>query len=70
MTYYQYTGNQAALQCCRKMADLLIATFPARKSILAAGTHVGMAATSVLEPIVVLYRFTGDPGISSSHGTS
>jgi DUF1680 family protein len=60
LTYYQYTGNPAALQCCRKMADLLIATFPAKKSLLAAGTHVGMAATSVLEPVVLLYRFTGD----------
>jgi DUF1680 family protein len=60
LTYYQYTGNQAALDCCRRMADLLVATFPAKKSILAAGTHVGMAATSVLEPIVVLYRLTGN----------
>lgn len=60
LTYYQYTGERPALDCCRKMADLLIATFPARKSILAAGTHVGMAATSVLEPVVLLYRFTGD----------
>jgi DUF1680 family protein len=60
LTYYQFTGNEPALQCCRKMADLLIATFPATKSILKAGTHVGMAATSVLEPIVLLYRFTGD----------
>jgi DUF1680 family protein len=61
LTYYQYSGNRPALDCCRKMADLLIATFPAKKSILAAGTHVGMAATSVLEPTVLLYRFTGDP---------
>jgi DUF1680 family protein len=60
LTYYQYTGHQPALECCRKMADLLIATFPAKKSLLAAGTHVGMAATSVLEPVVLLYRFTGD----------
>ncbi|MBV8126261.1 MAG: glycoside hydrolase family 127 protein [Planctomycetaceae bacterium] len=60
LTYYQYTGNRPALDCCRKMADLLFATFPGKKSILAAGTHVGMAATSVLEPIVLLYRFTGD----------
>ncbi len=60
LTYYQYTGNRPALDCCRKMADLLIATFPGKKSILAAGTHVGMAATSVLEPVVLLYRFTGD----------
>lgn len=61
LTYYQYTGNEPALNACRKMGDLLIATFgPGKKSILSAGTHVGMAATSVLEPIVVLYRFTGD----------
>ncbi|MFO0893035.1 MAG: glycoside hydrolase family 127 protein [Isosphaeraceae bacterium] len=60
LTYHQYTGNKPALECCRKMGDLLAATFPARKSILAAGTHVGMASTSVLEPIVLLYRFTGE----------
>ncbi len=60
LTYYRYTGNQPALACARRAGDLLIATFPAKKSILAAGAHVGMAATSVLEPIVELYRVTGD----------
>ena len=60
LTYYQYTGNEPALNACRKMGDLLIATFPAKRSILAAGTHVGMAATSVLEPVVLLYRLTGE----------
>jgi uncharacterized protein len=61
LTYYQYTGDEAALNACRKMGDLLIRTFgPGKKSILSAGTHVGMAATSVLEPVVLLYRFTGD----------
>lgn len=61
LMYYQYTGNEAALTACRKIGDLLINTFgPGRKSILSAGTHVGMASTSVLEPIVRLYRFTGD----------
>src|SRR5262245_43838834 len=60
LMYHQYTGNRPALDTCRRMGDLLIATFPARKSIIAAGTHVGMAATSVLEPIVILYRFTGE----------
>jgi len=60
LTYYQYTGNDAALTACRKMGDLLIATFPAKKSILAAGPAHGMPATSVLEPMVLLYRFTGD----------
>lgn len=60
LTYYRYTGNAPALQAARRVGDLLIATFPAKKSILAAGTHEGMAATSVLEPIVQLYRVTGD----------
>ncbi|MBV9867654.1 MAG: glycoside hydrolase family 127 protein [Abitibacteriaceae bacterium] len=60
LTYYHYTGNQAALDASRKVGDLLINTFPAKKSIIHAGEHVGMAATSVLEAIVLLYRTTGD----------
>lgn len=61
LTYYHYTGNPAALDASRKIGDLLIRTFgPGKKSILSAGTHVGMASTSVLEPIVLLYRTTGD----------
>ncbi len=61
LTYYQYTGNTAALDACGKIGDLLITTFgQGKKSILSAGTHMGMAATSVLEPVVLLYRFTGE----------
>lgn len=61
LTYYRYTGSRPALVACRKMGDLLLTTFGLdKKSILAAGTHIGMAATSVLEPIVLLYRTTGD----------
>jgi DUF1680 family protein len=60
LTYYQYTGYEPALAAARRAADLLLRTFPAKKSILAAGTHMGMAATSVLEPIVLLYRLTAD----------
>jgi len=61
LTYYQYTGERFALDTSRRAADLLIATFPAKRSILAAGYHSGMAATSVLQPIVQLYRLTSDP---------
>ena len=61
LTYARYTGNRPALQSCRRIGDLLVATFPAKKSIIAAGMHVGMASTSVLEPMVLLYRATGDP---------
>jgi hypothetical protein len=60
LTYYRYTGEESALAATRRVADLLMRTFPGRKSILAAGTHEGMAATSVLVPIVELYRLTGD----------
>ena len=61
LTYYQYTGNESALAAGRKIGDLLIHTFgPGKKSILSAGTHVGMAATSVLESVVLLYRVTGN----------
>jgi uncharacterized protein len=61
LTYYQLTGDQAALLACRKMGDLLIRTFQKeKKDLIKAGWHVGMAATSVLEPMVMLYRYTGD----------
>jgi len=61
VTYHQYTGSKEALDAARRAADLLGRTFgKGRQSIIEAGTHVGMAATSVLEPIVLLYRLTGD----------
>ena len=63
LTYYQFTGNEAALNACRKMGDLLIATFPKEKSILDAGdiaNDANMSTMSVLEPVVLLYRLTGD----------
>lgn len=63
LAYYRATGVREALQAARNAADLIVATFsgPAgRKALLTAGTHMGMAATSILEPIVLLYRHTGD----------
>jgi DUF1680 family protein len=61
LTYYRYTGNREALEACRKIGNLLRWTFgPDKKSLISAGTHVGMASTSVLEPMVQLYRVTGD----------
>jgi hypothetical protein len=63
LTYVQYTGNQEPLLVCRRMADLLCNTFgdtPGKRDIIPAGEHVGMAPTSVLEPMVLLYRMTGE----------
>jgi DUF1680 family protein len=64
VTYMRYTGNMAPMSACRRMADLLCNTFgdePGKRDIIKAGQHVGMAPTSVLEPMVLLYRMTGEP---------
>ncbi len=63
ITYMRYTGNMEPLPVCRKMGDLLCNTFgdePGQRDIIKAGHHVGMAPTSVLEPMVLLYRLTGE----------
>ncbi|HOX56547.1 MAG TPA: glycoside hydrolase family 127 protein [Candidatus Paceibacterota bacterium] len=63
ITYMRYTGNMGPLPACRRMADLLCATFgdqPGQRDIIPAGQHMGMAPTSVLEPMVLLYRLTGE----------
>lgn len=64
LTYMHYTGNQKPLRTCQRMADLLCNTFgdePGKRDLIKAGHHVGMAPTSVLEPMVWLYRLTGEP---------
>lgn len=64
ITYMRHTGNMAALPTCVRMADLLCRTFgdgPGQRDLLVAGRHVGMAPTSVLEPMLLLYRLTGEP---------
>ena len=64
ITYVRYTGNTAPLTTCRRMADLLCNTFgdePGKRDIIKSGPQVGMAPTSVLEPMALLYRLTGEP---------
>lgn len=64
LSYYRATGYEAALAASRKVGDLLVRTFgtgAGQRDIIAAGTHVGMASTSVLEAMVNLYRYTGEP---------
>ena len=63
LTYIRYTGNTAPLATCTRMGDLLCKTFgdaPGQRDIITAGHHAGMAPTSVLEPMALLYRFTGE----------
>ncbi len=51
LSYYGISGDEEALAACKRAGDLLVSTFPVKRSILIAGTHAGMAPTSVLEPI-------------------
>jgi DUF1680 family protein len=61
LAYYKVTGYEPVLISCKKMADLLCNTFGKDKSdIIKSGTHMGMAPTSILEPMVELYRYTGE----------
>ncbi len=63
VTYTRLTGNMEVLPACRKLADLLCNTFgdePGKRDLVA-GHHVGLAPGSVLEPMVLLYRLTGEP---------
>jgi len=64
LTYVRYTGNMEALDCCRRMADLVCNTLgeePGKIDIIKSGPIVGMAPTSVLEPMMWLYRLTAEP---------
>ncbi len=64
IAYHKATGYAPALDAARRIGDLLSRTFGdagGQRDIIAASTHVGMAASSVLEPMVYLYRLTGDP---------
>ena len=63
LAYYEVEKEDASLSACKKMADLLISVFgtePGKKDIIVSGTHVGMAPTSVLEPMVKLYAITNN----------
>lgn len=66
MTYHTYTGDKAALEASKKIGDLLVNTFgradqsEPRLDLNERSTHMGMASGSVLEPVVLLYRATGD----------
>ncbi len=63
LSYYRSTGYKPALDAAKRIGDLLCRTFgdnPGQMDIVTSGTHVGMASTSVLGPVIDLYRYTGD----------
>jgi DUF1680 family protein len=61
LDYYEVTNDKRSLAAARKVADHLIKEIAESDGmVVTKGNHRGMAASSVLEPIVKLYRFTKD----------
>lgn len=61
LVYYDVTKQQYALEAARRVADRVLADFgPGKASVSLTGHHGGMASSSVLEPIILLFRCTGD----------
>ncbi|ASU35026.1 glycoside hydrolase family 127 protein [Mucilaginibacter xinganensis] len=63
LNYYSVTGYRPALQTAVKAADLICRTFgdgKGKRDLMTAGEHNGLAPGSILEPMVDLYRYTGE----------
>lgn len=61
LAYYEVSGDDRALDAASRIGTLLHREFVTnRRDVVASSTHVGMAASSVLEPLCQLYRYTGD----------
>lgn len=59
--YYDLTNDRMALEAARKLADYLLKLVgPGKADIVKTGNYRGMPSSSVLEPIVLLYRHTGE----------
>jgi uncharacterized protein len=61
LAYYDLTGDKSALRgSCRLADNLLSLVGPGKTNIIKTGNYRGMPSCSILEPIVYLYRRTGD----------
>ncbi|MCU0355741.1 MAG: glycoside hydrolase family 127 protein [Cytophagales bacterium] len=61
LAYHELTKDKRSLKAARRVADHLIRELTERKALIAfKGNHRGMAASSVLEPIALLYARTND----------
>jgi DUF1680 family protein len=64
VNYYSVTGYKPALETAEGAADLICTTFgdeAGKRDLMPAGEHDGLAPGSILEPMVDLYRYTGNP---------
>lgn len=61
LAYYDLTGDKAALKgSCRLVDNLLSQVGPGKVNIVKTGNYHGMPSSSILEPMVYLFRRTGD----------
>lgn len=63
LAYYRVTGDSKILESAKKIGDLMVRVFgdtENKRNIVKSGSHVGMAATSIIDPMVDLYMWTGN----------
>lgn len=61
LAYYDLTGDRRALQAACREADYTLGQIgPGKADIVKLGWWNGLAASSILEPMVLLYRRTGE----------
>jgi DUF1680 family protein len=61
LSYYDLTGDKRSLRAAQGVANHLMKELVDKKvKIVQKGNHRGMAASSILEPITLLYARTGD----------
>ncbi len=61
LAYFDISGEKKALDAAKKLADhLLTQVGPGKADIVKTGNYRGMPSSSILEPMVLLYRHTGE----------
>ena len=61
LAYYDLTGDKTVLRSACRLADNLLSEVgPGKVNIVKTGNYRGMPSCSILEPMVYLYRRTGD----------
>jgi hypothetical protein len=61
LAYYDISQDKKALDAAKKLADFLLTQVgPGKADIVKTGNYRGMPSSSILEPIVFLYRHTGE----------
>jgi uncharacterized protein len=61
LSYYRFTGKKEILDAAGRIADRVLEDFgPGKRSLRETGPHMGMASSAFLEPLIWLYRETGE----------